>query len=210
MFLFHRKYHWQEYALWSGCMLSILFFIWSVMFWHWHTSLSVLLVAILFSIILSCYKIIHLIHIKHQFTMVQDTIATLALIYFNIQYYYHKNTENLQLELSDINQKINNAYIKKQCHLNIPTIIKALHIIHTINQTKRSIINDIKNLYSTQDFNLQNAQEIADQVYDLFDKTQQLFDTISITSNPTATRTKKHTMPAKNKKNKKINKTNKL
>lgn len=209
MFLFHRKYHWQEHALWSGCVLSIFLFIWSIIFWHWHTSLSVLLSAILFIVMLSCYKIIHLAHLKHQFIIFQDTIATLALIYFNAQFYSLKDNHHPQQTLSADNQKIRKSLTKIHYNLTIPSIMNALHIIQSLNQTKRNIIDDIKNLYSTQDFNLENAQQISEQIYDLINKTQQLFHTVSTKSKSDNTTVKKDRLPSKKRKSK-TNKINKL
>ena len=177
--MFNKSYDWACTLLWTGICLTLLILGWSVLYAPYWWSLTVVAVLLALFIITGYIQYTKVLSLKRKFIIVQESFTTAMLVYFAFYYFAGKNQMPADNVLKGARQKIDDVYEASRYHLTMPLVMTALKTFSEIKNIKSAVKSEVKNFASTDGFSVDNAQIIAKEVTNLFQKIKQLIGIIS-------------------------------
>lgn len=176
--MFHKSYNWTCTFLWIGICLTLLMLGWSVLYAPYWWSLTIVAVLLALFIITGYIQYVKVLSLKRKFIVVQETFTTAMLAYFAFYYFSGKNKMPADKVLKGARQKIDDVYEASRYHLTMPLVITALKTFSEIKNIKSAVKSEVKNFTTTDGFSVENAQIIASELTNLFQKIKKLMDII--------------------------------
>lgn len=177
--MFNKSYDWACTLLWTGICLTLLILGWSVLYAPYWWSLTIVAVLLALFIITGYIQYTKVLSLKRKFIIVQETFTTAMLVYFAFYYFAGKNQMPGDNVLKGARQKIDDVYEASRYHLTMPLVMTALKTFSEIKNIKSAVKSEVKNFASTDGFSVDNAQIIAKEVTNLFQKIKQLVGVVS-------------------------------
>ena len=177
--MFNKSYDWACTLLWTGICLTLLILGWSVLYAPYWWSLTIVAVLLALFIITGYIQYTKVLSLKRKFIIVQESFTTAMLVYFAFYYFAGKNQMPGDNVLKGARQKIDDVYEASRYHLTMPLVVTALKTFSEIKNIKSAVKSEVKNFASTDGFSVDNAQIIAKEVTNLFQKIKQLVGIIS-------------------------------
>ena len=172
--MFNKSYDWACTLLWVCIIGTLLALGYSVFYLPYWWSLTVVAVLLALFVILGYIKYTKILDLKRKFVMVQETFTTAMLVYFAFYYFSGKNQMPGDNILKGARKKIDDVYEASRYHLTMPLVVTALKTFTEIKNIKDVVKSEVKNFASTDGFSVDNAQIIAKEVTNLFQKIKQL------------------------------------
>lgn len=176
--MFNKSYDWTLTFLWVCIVATFLFLGYSVFYWPYWMSLTIVAVLLAFFVILAYVKYTKILELKRKFVIVQETFTTVMLIYFAFYYFSGQNEMPADNVLKGARKKIDDIYEASRYHLTMPLVMTAIKTFTEIKNIKNVVKSEVKNFASTDGFSVNNAQIIASEVTNLFQKIKQLIDIV--------------------------------
>ncbi len=176
--MFNKSYDWTCTFLWTGICLTVLMLGWSVLYAPYWWSLTIVAVLLALFIITGYIQYIKILSLKRKFIIVQETFTTAMLVYFAFYYFAGKNQMPADSVLKGARKKIDDVYEASRYHLTMPLVMTALKTFTEIKNIKSAVKSEVKNFASSDGFSVQNAQIIASEITNLFQKIKQLVDVV--------------------------------
>lgn len=176
--MFNKSYDWTLTFLWVCIVATFLFLGYSVFYWPYWMSLTIVAVLLAFFVILAYVKYTKILELKRKFVIVQETFTTVMLIYFAFYYFSGQNEMPTDNVLKGARKKIDDVYEASRYHLTMPLVMTAIKTFTEIKNIKNVVKSEVKNFASTDGFSVNNAQIIASEVTNLFQKIKQLVDIV--------------------------------
>ncbi|MBR6675293.1 MAG: hypothetical protein IKL32_05190 [Alphaproteobacteria bacterium] len=177
--MFNKSYDWACTLLWTGICLTLLILGWSVLYAPYWWSLTIVAVLLALFIITGYIQYTKVLSLKRKFIIVQETFTTAMLVYFAFYYFAGKNQMPADNVLKGARKKIDDVYEASRYHLTMPLVVTALKTFSEIKNIKSAVKSEVKNFASTDGFSVDNAQIIAKELTNLFQKIKQLVGIIS-------------------------------
>ncbi len=172
--MFNKSYDWTLTFLWVCIVVTLLILGYSVFYWPYWMSLTIVAVLLALFVILAYAKYTKILELKRKFVVVQETFTTAMLVYFAFYYFSGKNQMPGDNVLKGARKKIDDVYEASRYHLTMPLVMTALKTFTEIKNIKDVVKSEVKNFASTDGFSVENAQIIAKEVTNLFQKIKQL------------------------------------
>ncbi len=177
--MFHKSHNWAEPVLWTGVVITLVFFGYSVIYLPYWWSLTLVAVLLALLMMLGYVKYTQVMALKRKFIIVQESFTTAMLVYFAFYYFSGKNQMPADNVLKGARQKIDDVYEASRYHLTMPLVVTALKTFAQIKSIKNVVKHEVKNFTSSDGFSVDNAQIIASEITNLFQKIKQLVGIVS-------------------------------
>lgn len=176
--MYNKSYDWTCTLLWVCIIATVLGLGYSVFYWPYWMSLTIVAILLAFFVILAYVKYTKILDLKRKFIIVQETFTTAMLVYFAFYYFSGKNEMPADNVLKGARKKIDDVYEASRYHLTMPLVVTALKTFSEIKNIKEVVKHEVKNFASTDGFSVDNAQIIAKEVTNLFQKINNLVKVI--------------------------------
>ena len=176
--MFNKSYDWACTLLWTGICLTVLILGWSVLYAPYWWSLTIVAVLLALFVIMGYIQYTKVLALKRKFIIAQETFTTAMLVYFAFYYFSGKNEMPADNVLKGARKKIDDVYEASRYHLTMPLVMTALKTFSEIKNIKSVVKSEVKNFASTDGFSVDNAQIIASEITNLFQKIKQLVNII--------------------------------